>query len=409
MSATTPPSTTHGRSTGFRVPRNVIPGPAIVLAWALLHLVSPGESMAQDAAGDTGAASNASAGGTLELELPPSEEESGAEATLGGEASAGDGTNGEAGAANQGGSPEAEDGHPDAASPAGAPVVDPWERKFRYHNTLLGSVGGFRVIDAGSGAEGSFRLQLHTEFFFSDGFLNTSDDQGSIGGALSLSVTPLSFLEIFASITTRANSNTSEQPNLFQVLGDTFLGIKGFYSVLPWLTVGGDVEVALLNSVGDIGLSFDGTGVGLRGNVSADFRELQGKNGFPLISRLNLQYYFDNSSNLISGTEDARYAALANPAPRADENRHLLSRVERFALQINRTDFVNIGLGFEAPLRIRQDFFIHPLLEWTWGIPVNRQGYDCLFVPDPAAPSRPAPGDDSCLDREGLSAFPMDI
>lgn len=277
---------------------------------------------------------------------------------------------------------------------------------FRNHNSLVGSVGGLRVVDAGSGKPGTFRLQLHTEFFFASSFLEPGDDNERIGGALSLGVTPIEFLEIYASLKSYANSNQMEDPSLFQVLGDTRLGMKGFYEVIPGITVGGDAEVAILNAVGDIGVVLDSTSFGLRLNGSFDFRDLA---DFPLLARLNVQYFFDNSEHLVEDAENARYADLADPAPLADENRHLVTRVERFALDINRTDFLNIGVGFEAPLMVSEDFSIHPIAEWTWAIPVNRQAYDCLFIRDPADPNRPANGDDSCLGIEGVSSNEMDL
>lgn len=279
-------------------------------------------------------------------------------------------------------------------------------RRAKAQNSLRGAVGGFRAVDAGSGATGTFRLQLHTNFSFVSDFLNDGDKNDLVGGALSLSASIFDFLEIYASIGSSANSNNTESPELFQVLGDTNLGVKGFVSVLPWLTVGGDVELSLLNGVGDLGLALKGTSVGIRGNATADFRDLE--KAFPLIGRFNLQYYVDNSANLVSDVEDARYDALVAPAPKIDESRHLLTRVERFALGINRTDFLNLTLGFEAPLEVATDFTISPLLEWNWAIPVNRQGYDCLFVASKGVGTSTNP-DDSCLDVEGAAAFPMDL
>ncbi len=290
---------------------------------------------------------------------------------------------------------------------------DDWRnRRFVLHNTWGGSVGGIHVLDAGSGPSESFRVQLLTDFFFANGFLNPGDDNRHIGGSLSLSWSPWDFIEIYAAIASYANSNATESPALFQVLGDTLLGIKGYYEVLPFLTLGGDVSVALLNTVGDIGLVGDSTSIGIRGNATLDLRGLDSP--IPLIARLNLQYYFDNSQALIGGVEQARYDALPTTGPDArapafqDETRQLLTRVERFALGINRTDFFNIGIGFEAPFTVMQDFTISPVLEWQLGIPVNRQGYSCL---DPRAPgSETLPlGSDDCLARTDISAFPSTL
>lgn len=282
------------------------------------------------------------------------------------------------------------------------------EEGFRMHNTYGGPTGGIHTVDAGAPPVGSFRTQLALDFFSASSFLNTNDSNKHIGGALTMSWTPLSFLEAYASISAYANSNNTENPQLFQVLGDTVLGAKGFYSVLPWLTVGGDLSLALLNTVGDIGLVGRSTSMGFRANATADFRHLA--NPLPIIARLNLQYFLDNSSQLISDTEQARYNSLP-PGDRrsfADEERQLLSRVERFALGINRTDRFTIGLGFEAPLRAATDFYINPILEWRLGIPVNRQGYNCLYIPA-AGSSEPAAGTDGCLDKQGFSSFPQTL
>jgi outer membrane protein OmpA-like peptidoglycan-associated protein len=65
---------------------------------------------------------------------------------------------------------------------------------------------------------------------------------------------------------------------------------------------------------------------------------------------------------------------------------------------VNRTDFVRIAAGFEAPLQAGK-VGLHPMLEWQWGIPVNRQGFQC---PQPANTTN-----DTCLADEGLKAFPM--
>ncbi|MEM9191313.1 MAG: OmpA family protein, partial [Myxococcota bacterium] len=294
---------------------------------------------------------------------------------------------------------------PQEAAPAPADEDELRARRFRFQNTLTGPTGGIRLVDARAAAPQTFRLQLATEFFFSSDFLNNEDSNDRIGGFLSLSWAVHEFVEIFASISSYANSNDTEEPELFQVLGDTTLGAKVGVEVLPWLSLGGDVTLALLNTVGDIGLVFSSTSFGLRANATADFRGLPSP--IPLVARLNLGYYFDNSEQLIEDTEQARFNALEDPEPIEDEDRHLITRVERFALNINRTDFFNFGLGVEVPLKATENFFISPMLEWTWSIPVNRQGYDCLFIPAEPGSDDPVDGADGCLDRQGLSAFPM--
>ena len=135
---------------------------------------------------------------------------------------------------------------------------------------------------------------------------------------------------------------------------------------------------------------------------------------FPLIARLNVGYYLDRSAELTNRVEQARYDALPTSGPDArrsfaDEDRHLLSRVERFALNINRTDFLNIGIGFELPIVATTDVIIAPIVEWNVGVPVNSRGYSCLWIPETPGGSTPAAGQDGCLQFQGFSSFPSTL
>jgi len=186
---------------------------------------------------------------------------------------------------------------------------------------------------------------------------------------------------------------------LIQRVADVLLGLKGFYRAKPWLAVGGDASIAFLGGVSDPKARLRSTSFGFRGNLTFDFREHEGREA-PMILRVNAQYWFDNSAKLTEGIEDRRYAAFDGAVPRPEETRNLLTAFERYAYGVNRTDFVRIATGFEAPLKARK-VGLHPMLEWRWGIPVNRQGFQC------AAATRGS--DDGCLADEGPKAFPMEL
>ncbi len=317
-------------------------------------------------------------------------------------------------------SPRTEDGHAydprgDLLSSSGSRA---WRRRrFTLHNTWSGPTGGIHVVDAGSGPSQSFRVGLLTNFFILNNWLVGGDHDQHIGGALSLSWTPLDFLEFFASVTSSANSNDRESPGLFQVLGDTLLGVKAYFEVIPGLTIGGDVSVGLLNTVGDIGLVARSTSFGVRFAGALDLRGIQGVE-FPMIARLNAQYWFDQSAILTNDVENARYNALPTTGPEArmspqNEDRHLLSRVERFALGINRTDFINLGLGLEFPIEVPisglPDFYITPIVEWTVGIAVNSRSYNCLFIPSSPGSGSPRAGEDGCIAHQGFGSYPSTL
>lgn len=276
--------------------------------------------------------------------------------------------------------------------------------RFYAANTFLGPTGGIRVIDAGSGPVGTFRLSLNTSFMFLNGFLEPNDHAREIAGALAVSWTIHRNFEIFAAVQSRAASNDFGDPSLIQALGDWHLGLKAFHAFKPWLYFGGDVALTFLNPVGDIGVVMRSTSFGVRGNLSFDLRALPSRS-IPLIARFSTRYYVDNSRNLISDVEDARYQSLDAPLERPLESRHLVTRFERFGLGINRTDAIDLDLGFEFPIELRENLALHPIVEWRWSIPVNRQDYVCPFIPDAGVGTRS--GRDGCLDIEGAKAFPM--
>jgi len=264
-------------------------------------------------------------------------------------------------------------------------------------NSFSGPTGGIRIIDAGSGPKGTFRLALSTEFFVIRDFFVPHDRAHAFAGNLSLSVTATKYLEVFASAEVTSAWDDSNDPLLIQRVADVLLGLKGFYRAKPWVTVGGDASIVFPGGVGDAQATFRATSFGFRGNVRFDLRDLK-RREVPLIARFNTQYWFDNSAQLTAGIEDQRYDALGGAVPRAMETRHLLTPFERYAYRVNRTDRVRIAAGFEAPLEAR-NVGLRPMLEWEWDIPVDRQGFDC-------AQSSGA-GDDGCLGDDGLSAFPM--
>ncbi len=287
-----------------------------------------------------------------------------------------------------------------AQRPSAAASPTPAAREPETYNTLLGPAGGVHVVGAGSGQPGTFRTAIAAQLFRKSGFLLPGDQHRRVGGALSLSATPIEHLELSASLTTHSNESTDGSRQVFQVVGDMHLFAKGYYTILPALTLGGDLEFALLNGVGGIGFAGKGTSVGLRANVSSDLRELA--RPLPLLLRSGLRYYFDNSANLVESTESSRYASLDNAISRNDEYRHLLSNVERFGFQINRVDMLTMSFGVEAPIQLADKWSLNPILEWSMGIPSNRQDYDCLIGQVPQ-------DRDGCLKDEGFAAWPSTL
>jgi len=264
-------------------------------------------------------------------------------------------------------------------------------------NSFTGPTGGIRIFDAASGEKGTFRLALQTDFFVVRDYFVDGDRAHAFAGNLSLSVTPLRFLEVFASAEVTSAWDDSNDPLLIQRVADVYMGVKGFHRLKPWLALGGDFELLFPGGVGDASAIFRATSFGFRANLTMDFREHDEREA-PFIWRFNARYWFDNTHNLTQGIEDQRLDALGGVVPQQAETRHLLTAFERFAYGVNRVDTVRLATGLEVPLEVRK-VGLRPMLEWQWDIPVNRQGYTCL--------STDAAGDDRCLDQSGAKAWPM--
>ena len=262
------------------------------------------------------------------------------------------------------------------AAEEAAPMTEEDEQLWRdeslkLQNNWYGSTGLLRISDAGSGAVGTFRISLLTEWFKTSGFLCTAerpcgvnstdeDDASHFGTTAALSITPLPYLEAFASFRSYANSNSEGKPELLQVLGDSILGVKAFTPAEPnkLLRFGGEAQLLLVNGTGGVGLDGAGTGFRLRGLATADFAAMKDQE-VPLRLYGNLGYRMDNSAKVVEDTEESR-----GNLP--------ITRIERFGLGINRTDFVEVGLGAEGVFEN-----IRPFLAYTIDLPLNRQDYIC--------------------------------
>jgi OmpA-OmpF porin, OOP family len=285
-------------------------------------------------------------------------------------------------------------------------------------NTYLGPVGGINVVEAGSGAPASFRIQLATDFFLKNDYLYNDDRTRYVAGALSLGVTPIEHLEISAAATTRSLRNRrevyelepfSDPSEVLQTIGDPYIDIKGYGEIAPGVTLGGDLMLAFLTRPSSSSVDFAGVNAGLRGNLSVDLRQMEGH--VPLELRFNTSYVFDNSGKIVEKVEQNRLKQLQDSgltmATARDEFRQLSLRHERLAYNVNRVDHVSLALGMEAPLELSDRVSLHPILEWELWVPVNRQNYDCTRAALPNG--NKIPGQDSCLADEGVDTWSQHV
>ncbi len=245
------------------------------------------------------------------------------------------------------------------------------QRSLGEASGLLGATGLMRVLSASSGGAGTFRFSLLTGFYSGSGFLcpqcpndgqgaNLKDEVDRVSADVFLSASLTDYLEAYAGVFSHSTSTNRPVPQLKQVVGDWDLGVKVFTPSEPGtiFSVGGALDLGFSTGSGQVGLSgIDSINLGVRALGTADFSR-RAEDPIPLRAHVNFAYYLDNSANLV---EDFERTQSRN-----------IDRIERFALDINRVDSLQFGLGVEGLFPSAR-----PFLEWTIDIPANRQSYTC--------------------------------
>jgi OmpA-OmpF porin, OOP family len=298
---------------------------------------------------------------------------------------------GEATASTQ--APPADDGAPEAPEPD-----EERQELGRFQNGLDASTGLLRVVGADSDQVGTFRFSLTGSYFTGSEFLCPecqrldgtiapgADDVIQAATRLGVSLTPVSFLEAFGGLRYQSTENSRGEPTAIHVVGDANLGAKVF---LPrerdrLYGFGGSAELLLTNQPGGVGVDAASFRLRALGTLDFDHRSRE-QDRVPLRAHLNLGYVFDNTGALADSIEDARAAVFGA--------RRRITRIERFAHDINRVDTFSLGLGVEGTFDL-----VRPFAEWTLDIPVNRDGYMCRTAESTAG--------DVCLFDGGFSAMP---
>lgn len=262
--------------------------------------------------------------------------------------------------------------------------------------TLSGSTGLLRVASAMLPPAGTFRLQVLYEYFKASGFLCSrerlctsaiaSDRTTRAGFSFAASAAVTDYLEPYLALRSYSTDNSLGNPSLLQTLGDLTLGAKAALPYRPGRLVhaGADLQLALLQGTGGVGLDGSALGGRLRADATLDLRATGPK--LPLLVHLNLGYRLDNSGSIVEDVEKGRGRPI--------------SRIERYGLGISRVDYVEMGLGVEGLFAPGGGFrSLRPFLEYTLDAPVNRQGYTC-------APGLSAPGDRCLGDSSGFRSSP---
>jgi outer membrane protein OmpA-like peptidoglycan-associated protein len=294
----------------------------------------------------------------------------------------------------------------DTGAPPASDTAQDRVNSLQEQNSMYGASGLLRTVSASSGAAGTFRLHLLINWFQTSSFLcdashpcivpgqtsqTDSDSATSFGANVGISITPVDFLEAYATLRSISNSNNRAEPALLQILGDTMIGAKLFTpnKLGQTFNFGGSADLLFLNGAGSVGLDGGSTSFRLKALATADFRE-PNDGGVPIRLHLNLGYMFDNSASLVEDVENQRAASN-------DIRGQRVTRVERFGLGVNRVDQMLFGFGVEGMFPV-----VRPFIEWNLGVATNRQGYAC-------DPSKAGAVGDLCLHDADFSGMPSTL
>ena len=202
--------------------------------------------------------------------------------------------------------------------------------------TIMGATGLMRTYQAGGLETGTLGLSLQLEYFKGSNIVRRDDEVSRFLGHIGVSWTPLDFLEVWFTGSGRAVRNSQGLPEVIQSVADLNFGLKGFYGVNDWLSVGGLLNVNLPAGANRVGTDFSGTGLDILALSTFDLRSAL---DIPMRAHLNVGYRLDNSANLFDFE---------------------LDRVERFGQGIYGYDRIFLGVSVDAPMK-----YITPFAEWT--------------------------------------------
>lgn len=229
--------------------------------------------------------------------------------------------------------------------------------------TPVGATGLMRTYQAGGLETGTLGLTLQLEYFRGNNIVRQGDEVSRFIGHIGLSWTPLDFLEVWIAGSGRATRNSLGTPEVIQSMADINFGVKGFYPVNDWFSVGALANVYFPSGANRVGADFSGTSIDLLALSTFDLRPVA---DIPVRMHLNVGYKLDNSANLFDFE---------------------LDRVERFGQGIYAYDRVFLGISVDAPLN-----YVTPFVEWTLEWP---NGAECDGRIEQA-----------CVGEAGFSTYP---
>lgn len=231
-------------------------------------------------------------------------------------------------------------------------VMERDERLTSPNVNLDGAVGFHQIASAKPGEALTFRAAFLGEFFSASDIVRQQDENARTVGRLVIQGTLLEFLALNFGVKTQSNVNTFGQPEAMLTMGDMNIGLGGYYPVSDFFHIGADFGVFIPAGFGSTGLDLGSTSVRPRLLATLDTRAIS-NDAVAMDVHFNLGYRFDNSENGIPEGVD-------------------VTRVERFAYNLNAYNMVELGIGAEYDLP-----YVRPFAGFSIALPVGGSGELC--------------------------------
>jgi hypothetical protein len=114
-----------------------------------------------------------------------------------------------------------------------------------------------RVLDGRGLPQGSFALLTGGAFSYTENMFNDGSPDSQFGARGAVLVAPLDFALVGVGFGTLANHHEVRNPQVSQTVGDPSLILRGGALLMPWLSLGGQLEVLLPTEGRGFGLAFD--------------------------------------------------------------------------------------------------------------------------------------------------------
>jgi outer membrane protein OmpA-like peptidoglycan-associated protein len=227
-------------------------------------------------------------------------------------------------------------------------------RNLRQTPGATGTIGTLHVLSADLGGKGVLRFSAIGEYSNQRDFPVVGATNSRSAGTFGLSYVLVDWLELYASYSASANTNSTSTPHLISSLGDFGGGAKFATRLAGALYAGVDLRVMSYASVGSQNLR--GSAVGFAPQLITTYDLRQALPGLPVRLHGNFGALLDNTKT-----------AVANAA---------LNASEQYALSINAYQRLTLGVAAEAPLP-----WVTPFVEYNVRYPLRVPGGN-LVGPD---------------------------